>query len=106
MLALYNHSEHWNLRVILSGPPGSRPYVARGIYLRVLYEPTDTAGHDVYLPEGVALQATPLGQASSHGTAKDSAFPCTLSLALTVKEGPSRTPGTPAGAKTETTAPM
>ena len=61
LLALYSHNGRWDLRVILAQPRGGhRPFVARGVYTQVLYEPTNTA-----LPEGPSLQATPLGPATS-----------------------------------------
>ena len=67
LLALYNHNGRWDLRVILAPPRGGqRPFVARGICPKILYEPTNTVGHDVFLPEeGTSLQATPLGPAAA-----------------------------------------
>ena len=67
LLALYSHNGRWDLRVILAQRRGGhRPFVARGIYpqIQMLYEPTNTAGHDVLMLEGTSLQATPLGPAA------------------------------------------
>ena len=71
--------------------------MARGIYPQILYEPTNTVGHDVFLPEGTSIQATPLGPAAAAPRQK---WGLTFSLLptawlLTVTEGTSRAPGTP-----------
>ena len=51
LLALYSGNGRWDLRVILAPPRGGqRPFVARGIYPQVLFEPTNTVGHDVLHP--------------------------------------------------------
>ncbi|CAE7454078.1 unnamed protein product [Symbiodinium sp. CCMP2592] len=64
LVCLYRGNGRWDMRVILTSP-GGRPFVAQGTYPQVLLDPTNTAGHDLFLPEGVSMLATPLGDYAS-----------------------------------------
>ena len=60
--------------------------MARGIHPQILYEPADTVTHDIFLPEGTSIQATPLGPAAAALTF--SLLPTAWVLTVTEPRGP------------------
>ena len=67
-----------------------------GKYQQVLLEPTNAAGQELFLPEGVSCLATPLGSLAS--CSRQNQWDLTTSLLpiawlIEVNEGPSRAPG-------------
>ncbi|CAE7224722.1 unnamed protein product, partial [Symbiodinium sp. CCMP2592] len=82
------HAGHYDLT-------RDRPFVAQGTYPQVLLDPTNAARHDLYLPEGVSMLATPLGDFASCDRQKWDLTTSLLPRAwlIEVDEGPSRAPG-------------